>query len=98
MISPVLSDSDNNLFPNTRAVSRRWRTETANSRKTTTAAPGPKNTEATRPTTPQVDPQGTTYDMEIAAILCPQVSSTRAPVAPPIVQPKLTRNGITAFP
>ena len=46
----------------------------------------------------QAAPQGTAQASVIVRTYCPQLSITRAPAAPPIVQPKLTRNGITDFP
>lgn len=41
------------------------RSATINSDRTTTTAPFPKNVPLTRPTTPQVDAQGTTQDKAI---------------------------------
>ena len=58
----------------------------------------PKNVPVTRPTTPHVEPQGTTQDKAIVITLCPHESIILVPVIPPILQPKLNKNGIIAFP
>lgn len=64
----------------------------------TKIAPAPKKVPHIRPITPQVAEQGTTHDVAIAVTLCPQESNTLVPDEPPILHPKLTKNGIMAFP
>ena len=61
-------------------------------------APAPNQTVESIGTTAQAAPQGIAHASAIVRTFCPQLSITRAPAAPPIVHPKLTRKGITDFP
>lgn len=58
----------------------------------------PKNTLDIIGTIAHVAAHGIAHASAIVRILCPQLSMTLVPAAPPIVQPKLTRNGMIAFP
>ena len=65
---------------------------------TTSTAPGPKKIDESMGIVAQAAPQGTAHARAIVSTFCPQLSMTLAPAAPPIVQPKLTRKGITDLP
>lgn len=64
----------------------------------TRGAQMPKKTLDMRGTIAHVAAQGMAHARAIVSVFCPQLSMIRAPAAPPIVHPKLTRNGIIAFP
>ena len=46
----------------------------------------------------QIDAQGIAQTIDMASIRCPQLSMTRVPQAPPIVQPKPISIGQIALP
>ena len=49
-------------------------------------------------TTERVAAQGTAHDMAIASTRCPQLSTTRVPVAPAMVQPSPMKKGMIVLP
>ena len=58
----------------------------------------PKNTLEIMGTMAQVAAQGTAQAKAMVRMRWPQLSMTRVPAAPPMVQPKLTRKGMMALP
>ena len=58
----------------------------------------PKSAMAMVGTTERVAAHGTAQDMAIASTRCPQLSTTRVPVVPAMVQPSPMKNGIMVFP
>ena len=58
----------------------------------------PKSAMAMVGTTDKVAAQGTAHDIAIASTRCPQLSTTRVPVVPAIVQPSPMKNGIMVLP
>lgn len=58
----------------------------------------PKRAMAIVGTTDNVAAHGTAHDIAIARTRCPQLSTTRVPVVPAIVQPSPIKNGIMVLP
>ena len=58
----------------------------------------PKRAMAIVGTTDKVAAHGTAHDMAIARTRCPQLSTTRVPVAPAMVQPSPMKNGMMVLP
>ena len=95
---PHLSSDLTSFAPKTFAVIHICSSMTSSSTTITSGAAAPKNTVESMGIIAHAAPQGTAHASAIVSTFCPQLSITRAPAAPPIVQPKLTRNGITDLP
>ena len=58
----------------------------------------PKSAMAIVGTTDKVAAHGTAHDIAMASTRCPQLSMTRVPVVPAIVQPSPIKNGMIVLP
>ena len=75
-----------------------WSSATRKMPTITRGAHTPKNTLEIMGTMAQVAAQGTAQAKAMVRMRWPQLSMTRVPAAPPMVQPKLTRKGMMALP
>ena len=92
-VFPLYKDFLNRLY-----VIIKCKKATANKLSTIKIACAPKKVPLIKPTTPHVAPQGTTHESAIVIMRCCHESIILDPVTPPILQPKLTKNGMTALP
>ena len=86
------------IEPKTFEVTHMCKTITARIATMIKGAPAPNQTVESIGTIDHAAPQGIAHARAMVKTFCPQLSITRAPAAPPMVQPKLTRKGITDFP
>lgn len=99
MISPTRSSFGERELPNTLYTTHIIKNINKKMETITRKPPVlPKSAIAIVGTTDRVAAHGTAHDIAIASTRCPQLSTTRVPVVPAMVQPSPMKNGIIVFP
>ena len=99
MTRPERSSSGLRRLPKSRDITNMTSVITAKMPRMTRAMPpGPKNTMAMVGMIAKVAPQGTAQLSIVARRRWPQESTTRVPVTPAMVQPRLIMNGMMTLP